>query len=91
MLCDEFFSKNYCACIHYHSHTYIRHRDIASLLPRHTSVNTLEHAEGLHFSAFIIIVTKIALTPPAIMPSRCVSLIKREARGRVAVYKRYVP
>ena len=42
MLCDEFFSKTievHCACIHYHSHTYIRHRDIASLLPRHTSVN----------------------------------------------------
>ena len=32
----NFFLKTievHCACIHYHSHTYIRHRDIASLLP----------------------------------------------------------
>ena len=47
------FFEVHCACIHYHSHTYIRHKDIASLLPRHTSVNTEKHAEGLHFSAFI--------------------------------------
>ena len=39
----NFFLKTvevHCACIHYHSHTYIRHRDIASLRPRHTSKNT---------------------------------------------------
>ena len=32
----NFFQKTtevHYACIHYHSHTYIRHRDIASLLP----------------------------------------------------------
>ena len=52
MLCDETIEVH-CAGIYYHSHTYIRHRDIASLLPRHTSVNTYKHAEGLHFSAFI--------------------------------------
>ena len=36
-LCDDFFV---CACIHYHSYTYIRHRDKASKLLRHTSVKT---------------------------------------------------
>ena len=34
----NFFIEVHCACIHYHSHTYIRHRDIASLLLRHMSM-----------------------------------------------------
>ena len=39
MLCVDFFLEVHCVYIHYHSHTYIRHRDIAPLLLRRTSVN----------------------------------------------------
>ena len=51
MLCDETIEVH-CACIHYHSHTYIRHRDIASLLLRHTwsmPKNTPKHPGGFAF------------------------------------------